>query len=312
MVSVGVWMTELGLALLVDPDLLDRLRFAAGQVVITPVLGSELVSNPTFATWVVDVPGGWTLYNQTKPDPEVTERNPDQGHADTKTTGGAANLYATAAVFGVYQSGILTANQWYCIVETVSKWVVGSLVVYVGSLVNISIATEVTRTFTARADGADFWAGYMGGPVDMTIDSVSVKLLSGLDRLFTHAVAFGDFSVGLTIPTAFYQGGVTLNYQDASNYTRAYFDRLDAKVHLIKVVAGVTTEIGSWAVTYAAGATLIARRHKNGTLDVIYNGATLASGLTATGLAGLHAGPFLTNAAGVTINSYNWDAETTT
>jgi hypothetical protein len=147
-------------------------------------------------------------------------------------------------------------------------------------------------------------------PFDMTIDDVSLKNIISATDLHTHSLPYGDFSV--TFTAGVFQVGVDFNYVDANNYSRLYYDRIFGKVYLLKVIAGVTIQSGSWSAAYGAGQTLTARRHIDGTIDVIYNGVTLASGIASTGLIGLQAGPFATDSSGVTVSNYTWDARTTT
>lgn len=284
------------------------LTYDSGPLTITPAEGVELLANPSFSAWTADNPDSWTVGGEVGSDPEVTERDSGQAHADAKTTGGSANLYASAGnVPQISQIVALTAHQFYAFSFVVSRRVAGSINSKVtGASVTVSAAGTYSYTGRAQDDNYVLQNKFAG---DNTLDSASVKALSATMQLYTHAVAYGDFSATLTIPTAYFQGGVVFNYTDANNFAHLYYDRLDGKVYLTKWVSGVFTEINSWTAAYAAGATLMARRYADGTLDVIYNDATLASGLAATGLTGLQAGATATNSA-VSI-SYSWIANVT-
>jgi hypothetical protein len=302
----------LGLALRLTSGLLDGdLYYSTGTVNITPSAGAELLANGGFDSWTGDNPDGWSV-TETAPDPECTERDPNQGHADTKTVGGAANLFSSAtAIRPQLTQNVLTVGKFFKISGSAYR-VGGSVGVRdAAGGFSYNIIASGAWDFTGRAADTLFLARG-GAGTNLTLDDVSVKMLSALVELHTHAVAYGDFSVTLTAAGTKYQGGVVFNYSDANNYVLCNFNRIDGKVYLIKYVTGTPTVLGSWSATYSAGAVLTARRHKDGTIDVIYNGVTLASGIAATGLAGLQAGPFKTDASGVTIGSYTWDARTTT
>ena len=71
----------------------QKLYYAACNINIVPNLGVELLTNRTFTTWTADNPDGWTIIGEVGHDPEATERDPGQAHADTKTVGGSATTY---------------------------------------------------------------------------------------------------------------------------------------------------------------------------------------------------------------------------
>lgn len=301
----------LGVALNLGPVMGDDLYFTTTAVNITPALSAELLANPGFNAWTADNPDGWTVSGEVSHDPEVTERDPTQAHADTKTVGGAANLYNSATSNQpILTQAVLTVGGWFRAAGSIGRLVAGTLAIrdQNSGMSKIYSATGA-YAHTGRATSTIFQVRALGAGVDVTTDDQSVKALSATTQLFTHAVAYGDFSVDLTIPTASFQGGVVFNRVDASNYALLYYDRLDGKVYLIKVVSGTTTQIGSWTATYSAGKTLMARRFKDGTIDAYYNAVKLTtSPVASTGLTGLQAGAFLTDASGVTISRYAWDA----
>jgi len=255
----------LGVALNLGPVMADDLYFTTTAVNITPALSAELLANGGFSAWTGDNPDGWAVAGEAGHDPEVTERDPTQAHADTKTTGGAANLYNSATSNQpILTQAVLTIGGWFRAAGTISRYVSGVLAARdTNQGMSKTYNAAGAYAHTGRATSTIFQARALGTGVDLTLDDQSVKTLSATTQLFTHAVAYGDFSVDLTIPTASFQGGVIFNRVDASNYVLLYFDRLDGKVYLIKVVAGTTTQLGSWTATYSAGATLTARVYKD-------------------------------------------------
>lgn len=298
------------LAFRLSPGLLgDDLYFSTSAVTLVPILGGELLANGSFADWSGDNPTGWSLSGESGSDPEVTERDPGQLHADTKTSGGAANLFSTVATFANIKQNVLALGSWYKLRVIVSAYASGSATLRGNSDGYGDVGFSGAGTFagTLRHTTVDVGVSVIWRQCDLTLNEVSACLLTNTEQWFNHAESYGDYGAALTL-NAGYQGGVVFNGQDANNFARLYFDRLDNKAYLIKRSGGVVTQIGAWSATYSAGKTLIARRHKDGTLDVIYNDVVLASGLAATGLNGRLAGPFLTDAANVTVHSYTWDA----
>lgn len=291
--------------------------YTTTSINVNPTIGpNELLSNGTFVAWTGDNPDGWTVIGETGAALEVTERAPANGHGDAVGAGGAANFYHESAVNSpVLIQTILTVGSFYRVLWSLTKRVAGDIRVGDGINGMLQNKTAVADyVYTGRATHANFAITLTNSAAtsNVTVDTFSVKILSALEQLLAHTQPYGDFSVTLTIPTALYQGGVTFNYTDANNYSRCYFDRLDGKVYVTKRVSGTPTVVGSWSALYSAGAILTLRRHIDGTMDVIYNSTTLATGLIATGLTGVQAGPFLTDASGVSIGSYTWDARTTT
>ena len=291
--------------------------YSNSAISITPTLDAELLVNAAFAAWPGDNPDGWTVLGETGATQEVTERDPTQGHADTKTVGGAANFYHESAVNNPQLlQAVLTVHSFFKIEWALTRRVAGSI--RVGDSINgMSLGERsavAAYAYTGRATNASFAVtlANSAATANVTVDTFSVKLLSNMEQLFAHAQPYGDFSVALTIPNALYQAGITFNCTDANNWEPVYYDRLHSRLYVLKRVAGTPSVVNSYPAVYAAGATLTARRHIDGTLDVIYYGVTLATGLTSTGLTGLQAGPFATDASGVVIGSYTWDARAAT
>lgn len=289
------------------------LYFSRSAISITPVAGAEALVNGDFSAWTGGYPDGWTLYeNPGPPDPQVTQVGAGQGHGGGGS--GLCNLYssATGGRPALFQDR-LSLGTWYKISVLIDTILAGQVDVTDSyGVFSARFSTTGTQTLTYQASGHARIA-LIGGtaPINLTLDNASAKPLSNLDRGFVHDHPYGDFSITFTC-VANFQAGIRFNVQDANNFALLCFDRLTGKVALSKCVSGTVTPIGAWTAAYAAGKILTARRHKDGTLDVLYDGATLASGLAATGLNGLQAGPFLTDAANVTISRYTWDARRAT
>jgi len=176
-------------------------------------------------------------------------------------------------------------------------------------------AATATGTFrAAHATTNRQIAAGMGAGETLTLDNQTIKPLSTIwDTLVDHGVVAGLHSINYTCSGG-YQPILVLEYEDANNYTYLFEDGFSVgpKVHLVKRVAGVETVVGSWAITYVAAKTLSVNRHVNGTLDVIYNGATLASGIAATTNTGTQGTSGATDGTQVTVHYYEMDARNAT
>lgn len=279
------------------------LYYTDSAIAITPSLGAELLANGDFASWTGDNPDGWTVTGESGSNPMVTE-----------APAGVARFFDSAGAFSSCSQNAAGSPRWTWVKMTAvcTAVVGGSLILRITSdgAMGSGVTAAGTKTFTGLKTTVDINNSVIWRLCDASLDSISLKAITNYSQLFTHAVAYGDFSVTLT-RAAGYQGGVIFNYSDANNYCHL-FQGGDSTAYLVKAVSGTKTLVGSWSLTYAAGAKLTARRHIDGTIDVIYNGTTLASALTATGLTGLQAGPTLMDAAQVTIGTYEWDARATT
>lgn len=279
--------------------------FKTDTIAITPTRGAECLANWDFSAWTGDNPDGWTVTGESGTDPEVTQRDPDKQHADAPGTG-AANFFKsnTANHPTISQTGVLTAQSWYYIEYDITAHTMGWHAFDVGALVGFNAVGKITWSGRVTKTSFSFYAPTNSG--NWTVDYITCKPLDGLREPHSHAFPYGDFSVKVAAATH-HCGGVDFNIVDANNYSRLYL--YENKLYLLDVKNGSTTQIGSWPVTYVEGAKMTARRYLNGTRDILYGGSTLASGLAASGLEGLDAGPMLTSADHVTISEYEWSAD---
>jgi hypothetical protein len=140
-------------------------------------LGNELLQNNALSTWSGDNPSSWSVGGESGSDPQLTERDPNQGHADTKTVGGAANYYSSAVTNqpSMFQT-ILSIGSYYESLIEVSNFVGGSIRLEMGD-----IFPTLTAIGTYRILGRATWAVWnlraIGAP-DVTVNSTSSKLLT--------------------------------------------------------------------------------------------------------------------------------------
>lgn len=104
---------------------------------------AEVVNNPGNPyTFAADDPANWTVIGEAGGDPEVTERDPAQLHADTKTVGGALNFYSSASSFNpiVQQNSLVNGAVYEAL---------GELTALVGGSLRINVGGTVVYTFSA-------------------------------------------------------------------------------------------------------------------------------------------------------------------
>jgi len=157
-------------------------------------IGAELLTNPTFSAWAADAPTGWTETDDTGATQEVTERDPDQLHADTKTVGGAANIFNSSAASnkpGLRQS-ILTMGDAYRILTNISQYGSGTLQVLDGAagfFTNYTTAGQKTLDAIA-ANALLVWR--LTGTGNATLDEVSCKKIGELDGALAGGVTLAQ------------------------------------------------------------------------------------------------------------------------
>jgi len=284
------------------PGLLGgNLYYTTNTINISPTLGPELLTNGDFSAWTGDAPDGWTVYNE------------DASNYITESAGGGEARVVSdgSGWIHVRQNGVLPHHDWARLEIECTDATSGSVVFRdAATKINQSISAVGTHIQTGMAGSSDVQIIRNAAPTDITVDNASVKKISDHTQVFTHPLWYGDFTINYN-RSAYYQAGVYALYTDSDNYVLAYDDGR-GKIGLIKTVSGTITEIGSWSHAYTADKDFTLRVHKDGTMDVIYNGVTLASGLADTGLRGKQGGVLLTDASEVTINSYTWDARSAT
>ena len=242
---------------------------SGNKVVITPSLGSELVTNGDMETG--NPPSNWTANGQTL-----------SSVADERTGGSGAQSLSDAKVDTnwTYQAPTIATGTWV----NLSTWIknvsatYGAIQIYqttgTGSLFPNSTSSSWTNKFvTGRINSTNpqlqlYISGSAGNEV--RYDDISYKPLT-LSSLFSSvstsdADVIADANVTMTSGT---QAGLVLNLDSTSspaNFVIAYHD--GTNVHLEKAVAGVYTSLINTAATYSAGATL--RVIKSGTAYRVY------------------------------------------
>ena len=164
-------------------------------------LGAELLTNGNFsAAWVAGDPPGWTEYNETGTDPEITEVAAANTHGGGGT--GAANIYATAAAVGLYQT-ILTADHLYEFSFEITARVSGTFGLYPGGSDSVdysATAVGVYKRIARSKSGGVAYMPYTGGPIDMTVDNMTVKEITVNTAQAMPADAMIDYT--FTLPAS--------------------------------------------------------------------------------------------------------------
>lgn len=169
-------------------------------VYVTPSqsLGSELVTNGDFADWTGDDPDNFSVFNESLPNREITERDSGDLHADAAGTG-SANFYSDSATdVAITQGAVFTANSWHE-VELVVSAINQPSVTAAGDLTALfaiqagAVATYRTM-YHPRVDQTQLIIGRTGSTSqDITLDSISVKPVTGNVEQTTQANADNRF-----------------------------------------------------------------------------------------------------------------------
>lgn len=186
-----------GLALLGVPILSGKKTLVVTS--FTQIIGpTELLTNGDFSAWTGDNPNEWMVSGETAPDPEVTERDPSQGHADTKTVGGAANIYSSAGANIYMGKGGLTASKWYELCLQICKVVSGTLHIHNASGISFTENREAAWRWVLRNSGKGTTLRFQqSGATDITIDNASLKLITLNAQQTMPANAIVDFTYAL-------------------------------------------------------------------------------------------------------------------
>jgi hypothetical protein len=262
-------------------------RFQTTVSIVPTLTGGELLTNVEFTTNTT----GWGATNGT-----VTRRD-FASSPDIDPTGGLDNYGLAIACTGTAnsqtsQGPTLVVGTWYIVGARLfspsanvqvnaATWLTNAALNSIGfaSTVEdvweggykVGRATGTGGYWTMRTSGAN--AGdvtYWDAPTFQAIAPASMRALVGDPG--THNVLVSCAPV----MDAGYHAGIIAHYLDANNYVQAYVDRSAAKMYFIKVIAGVTTELTSGAITYVAGAKT--DYVPNGSSHIIYyNGAQVGT-----------------------------------
>lgn len=249
---------------------------SGGLGVITPTLGSELLTNGDLETWSSATNAGtWT---------ETIAGTSTVNREGTTIHGGAfaarLDIDSLQSNAQIAQSPAAASGAWVA----ASLWAMSSPAAKAFSIdigtTNVIANRALTGAYTqypatTRTPAANpafvVKRGAPSASASLYMDDISYKVISNLYayRAQGSAVAFHQAKI---VRTANTQAGL-VHYSDASNLVIAYLDGA-GNVKLDKLVAGTWTAVASAAVTYSAGAPLKMDRVTNGRYVISYNGAT--------------------------------------
>lgn len=215
---------------LTDMDALAVVDVAA----FTQAWGPELLVNGNFAAWTGDNPDGWTVTGEVGADPEVTERDPDQGHADVVTVGGAANFYSSVTAFApTITQNVAIVNRWHEFGLTVTARAGGEIqMICLAGGLNVYGASVTAMRALGRFAGTDTTIRPRNViPIDFTIDDATLKRITLNAQQTGVADAINDFEFTLSgAPAAHDTVSLFYRISDADleagyNCWRAYLQR---------------------------------------------------------------------------------------
>jgi hypothetical protein len=259
---------------------------SGGAGLITPTtLGSELLTNADFETWVSATNAGtWS----------ESVAGTSTVNQETSITHGGSNavrfdLDASNSTAQVSQSVTTIVGTWY----QLSAWIRASagtpqgVLNLFGADVSKTLSTTYVQHFvtgraTATSHSALLKRGGSSASLSVYVDDASVKALT-LTELFASlslatADVLADVNIIATVGTC---AGLVISLDSASapaNFVIAYL--LNGNLVIDKCVAGVYTNVLSAAATYSASATL--RVTKRGTAYRVYYNNVLIGTFTVS------------------------------
>lgn len=261
---------------------------SSGKAVGNPTIGpTELFTNNDFSAWTGDNPDGWTVTGESGSNPMATEVGTGEDHTGAGT--GSCNLYTTSSLISVAQN-VFTVGKFYLLNPIVSYVGAGS-VSFGGT--NVFAANSVgNHVASIAASGASFGIARASTPTNVTIDSHSAKLIDTAEQFATVDIGLADasISVGYTV-SGYHSGGVVAcldSTTNPQNYLIAYSSSVLGSAHrvfLSKCVGGVTTNLISSVVAYAAGAPI--KIIKSGSSVMLYYNGTQADTTKTVSDAGI-------------------------
>jgi len=244
-------------------------------------VGSELVVNGDFTNWTGDNPNNWVIIGEVGADPEVSEVGTGQGHGGGGN--GLANLFASAEnTQPRMRQMILIVGTWVQITIDIDTFTAGTL--KVGDIiagVNQDYTTIGSKFQTGLVDNDEFQLRPVLAPSDVTVDNVSVKLIT-LTSIFNvlksqFGLSDGFFiDIYINVVTAGTQVGVIWNYDGSNNFGMAYMDGVSLKVD--KNVAGTYSSLATVAQAVTQDQILrIENPVGTNVITVKYNGVSKAT-----------------------------------
>ncbi len=145
------------------------------------VIGSELVTNGTFAAWTDDNPDGFTVSGESGSDPEVSEVGTGEGHGGSGT--GLCNVFTTSSNVFLTQAIAVEVGKTYRLTIDIDTVTTGEIQIRHSTSVDFSetYSTPGTKTiiFTASVTSLIIEIKRFTGSDDITIDNISVKEVTG-------------------------------------------------------------------------------------------------------------------------------------
>lgn len=197
-------------------------------------LGSEVLSNGSFATWSSDNPSSWTVTGESGTNPEVSQVGGGEGHDGTGT--GSCNIYTTSSTVSISQA-TLTTNNTYRLTISIGYRSVGTIAIYSGATRIAQYGETGTFTEYFVASSATLKIENLTASCNISIDDISIKQVArytGLLRpgslirlratygstqqLFIGKITYGGIRYGVNNKSANIQDRmVTITVQDAMN-----------------------------------------------------------------------------------------------
>jgi len=224
---------------------------------IMPVVGENTIPNGDFSAWTDDHPDGWV---GALDDPggtyEITERDPDQLHADVKTVGGACNFWkSTSGILSpsLRRDGAKQRWTFHQIEVSISAYGSGALgLSQVGNKPIMSSAGVYVMGDWTGINGSQYMEAV--GPCDFTVDYIYAKPLSNvMASEYEHKTPLSFNQCELTIPL-FHTAGIYHKHKESGDFIAAFINRLGSeRLCLRAIVNGSGIDFANVAITYADG-----------------------------------------------------------
>lgn len=135
-------------------------------------LGSELLTNGSFASWTTDNPNGWTIGGESGSDPMVTQVDPSGGAG----TGAARFVSSASNSLPSASQAALTTGQYLEVSAAITALVSGGLTLLdTSSGFQANFASIGNKHILGRPASTTFRIRGLTAPIDVTMDSVGVK-----------------------------------------------------------------------------------------------------------------------------------------
>jgi hypothetical protein len=299
---------------------------SGGKLVNTPGVGVEQVVNPGFeGVYVGGVAPNWGLLLGTSSE-SADVHGGSSAQQINNPAGNVGRIYsnnisltAGAWVRASVWMKALSGSGWFGIQENFGSY----LVDFISASYGPAAYTQYVMSGRILNTGNHILNVLSTTDVlpdinSVLFDDVSVKILSLPDLLCTtlHTTPNVYASVDVTRSVGF-QAGIAVNWNSPTAPTDGIISYLagaadGAGAETLKtdeVVAGVYTNKGSTAVTYAAAAKMVGAKESATSIRVFYNNAAVGAAITVTSNNGLYHGVFSTgNPTEVSFDNWVCDA----